>query len=108
MKGEVIVTVGVFGVLLIALGGFTTIAVEFVKNLLSKLEKKVDPQIVAIICGAIIGIIGTMIYYFTVGIPFTAMNIVWLLLEALCVIIGSQVGYDKLWSVIKSILENMK
>ena len=49
-----------------------------------------------------------MIYYFTVGIPFTAMNIVWLLLEALCVVIGSQVGYDKLWSVIKAILDNMK
>ena len=34
MKGEVIMTVGVFGVLLIALGGFTSIGVEFVKNLL--------------------------------------------------------------------------
>ena len=34
-------TVGVFGVLLIALGGFTTIAVEFVKKRLSKLEKMV-------------------------------------------------------------------
>ena len=101
-------TVGVFGVLLIALGGFTTIAVEFVKNLLSKLEKKVDPQIVAIICGVLVGIIGTAIYYSVFGIPFTTINIVWMLLEALCVVIGSQVGYDKLWSVIKAILDNMK
>lgn len=101
-------TISIFGVLLIALGGFTNIIVEFVKNLLSKSEKEFDPQIVAIICGIIVGVVGTVIYYLTVGIPFTAMNIVWLFLETLCVVIGSQVGYDKLWSVIKTILENMK
>lgn len=101
-------TINIFGILLIALGGFTNIIVEFVKNLLSKSEQKFDAQKIAIICGVIVGIIGTIIFYLTVGIPFTAMNIVYLFLETLCVVIGSQVGYDKLWSVIKSILENMK
>lgn len=101
-------TVSIFGILLIALGGFTNILVEFVKGLLNKNGGKFDPQIVAIICGLLIGIIGTTIYYSVFGIPFTAINIVWMLLEALCVVIGSQVGYDKLWSVIKAILANMK
>lgn len=101
-------TVAIFGILLIALGGFTNILVEFVKNLFANKEMKVDPQIIAIVCGLLVGIIGTAIYYVVFGIPFTALNIVWILLESLCVVIGSQVGYDKLWSVIKAILENMK
>ena len=78
------------------------------KCLLNKNGGKFDPQVVAIICGTLVGIIGTTIYYSVFGIPFTTMNIVWILLEALCVVIGSQVGYDKLWSVIKAILDNMK
>lgn len=101
-------TITIFGILLIALGGFTNILVEFVKGLLNKSGGKFDPQVVAIICGTLVGIIGTTIYYSVFGIPFTTMNIVWILLEALCVVIGSQVGYDKLWSVIKAILDNMK
>lgn len=101
-------TIAIFGILLIALGGFTNILVEFVKGLFANKDTKVDPQIIAIICGLLVGIIGTVIYYVVFGIPFTALNIVWILLEALCVVIGSQVGYDKLWSVIKAILENMK
>lgn len=100
-------TVTLFGILLLALGAFTTIIVEFVKGVLSKYENKYDPQIVAIICGLAVGIAGTAIYYYVAKIPFTGINIVWMLLEALCVVIGSQVGYDKLWSVIKAILENM-
>ena len=101
-------SVSVFGILLIALGGFTNIIVEFVKNILNKKKTDFDPQIIAIICGVLVGIIGTAIYYSVFGIPFTTINIVWMLLEALCVVIGSQVGYDKLWSVIKAILDNMK
>lgn len=101
-------TVSIFGILLIALGGFTNVLVEFIKNILNKKETDFDPQIIAIICGLLVGIIGTTIYYSVFGIPFTAINIVWMVLEALCVVIGSQVGYDKLWSVIKAILDNMK
>ena len=101
-------SVSVFGILLIALGGFTNIIVEFVKNILNKKKADFDTQIIAIICGVLVGIIGTAIYYSVFGIPFTTINIVWMLLEALCVVIGSQVGYDKLWSVIKAILDNMK
>ena len=101
-------TITIFGILLLALGGFTNIIVEFIKNFLSKRDGEVDPQIIAICVGLIVGIVGTAIYYAVFGIPFTALNIVWMFLEALCVVIGSQVGYDKLWSVIKAILNNMK
>ena len=101
-------SVSVFGILLIALCVFTNIIVEFVKNILNKKKADFDSQIIAIICGVLVGIIGTAIYYSVFGIPFTTINIVWMLLEALCVVIGSQVGYDKLWSVIKAILDNMK
>ena len=40
------------------------------------------------------------------GIPITTPNVVFAIVEGLCVIIGSQVGYDKIVAIIKDMANN--
>lgn len=96
-----------FSTLLLGFGTVTTLVTEAIKKFLDGKSVDYDPQIVAVIAGIIIGFAGTLIYYAIAGITFTALNIVLALVEGLCVVVGSQVGYDKLLSVVKGFISNL-
>ena len=96
-------TIDLFCVLLIAFGTANTAITEVVKKLLETINVEIRSGIVAIICGGIVGVVGTLSYYFINGIPITTPNIAFAIIECLCVIIGSQVGYDKIVVIIKDI-----
>lgn len=94
-------TIDLFCVLLVAFGAANTAITEVVKKFLESLKVEIKSGIVAIICGSIVGVVGTFGYYFMNGIPITTPNVVFAIVEGLCVIIGSQVGYDKIVVIIK-------
>lgn len=94
-------TIDLFCVLLVAFGAANTAITEVIKKFLESLKVEIRSGIVAIICGSIVGVAGTFGYYFMNGVPITTTNVVFAIIEGLCVIIGSQIGYDKIVAIIK-------
>lgn len=87
--------------LLISLGAITTLIVEFIKSVFDGYKKTYNAQTISLISGIITGIVGTTMVYIVMGIPFTLVNIVFIVFETIGVMIGAQLGYDKVVSVIK-------
>lgn len=96
-------TFTLFCSLLIGLGAITTLFVEFVKSVLDGYNKTYNNQTVALLSGAVIGIVGTVVAYVLMTIPFTPINIAFIVFESVAVIIGAQLGYDKVLSVLKDV-----
>ena len=67
-------TIELLCTLLLAVGTLSTVIVEFAKKLLD-----------------------------SAGMTFTPQAVVWILFEGICVVMGSQLGYDKIVAVIKQI-----
>lgn len=99
-------TMDLFCILLVALGAANTAITEVVKKFLESIKVEVRSGIVAIICGTVVGVVGTFGYYFMNGIAITTPNVVFAIIEGLCVVIGSQVGYDKIVAIIKDMSAN--
>ena len=91
---------------LILLGAIVDIFVEVIKGVLDSKGFKYNSVDLAIITSLVIGIIGGVIIFYTLSIPFTSINIVWLVLLVISVIIGSQIGYDKLGKKLFEIIKN--
>lgn len=87
--------------LLAGLGVLTALIVEFIKSVLDGYKKNYNTQTVSLISGLVVGIVGTIVVYILMAIPFTALNIVFVIFEGLAVTIGAQLGYDKVLSVLK-------
>lgn len=94
-------TFSLFCSLLIGLGTITTLIVEFIKSVLDGYKKTYSSQTVSLISGFVIGVIGTTMVYVIMVIPFTPVNIIFIVFETIGVMIGAQLGYDKVVSVIK-------
>ncbi len=71
-----------------------------VSSLLTEALKKsftdVSTNVIALINACIVGIIGTICAYILLDIQFTLANDVCIFLMAVCVWLGSMVGFDKL------------
>ena len=76
-------------------------------SLLTQATKKAFPKIssniLALINAIIIGIVGMICVYVVMSIPFTAVNIIYIILMAVCIWMGSMIGYDKIIQTIKQI-----
>jgi len=97
-------TVEYFCVLLLAFGTIATVITEFIKTYADGQGKTYNTQLIAVIVGGIVGIVGTFVVYVVNGTPITVLNALWAIFEGVATIIGSQIGYDKIVSVIKSAL----
>lgn len=87
--------------LLTGLGVLTALIIEFIKSVLDGYKKTYNTQTVSLISGLVVGVVGTIVVYILMAIPFTALNIVFIVFEGLAVTIGAQLGYDKVISVLK-------
>lgn len=96
-------TIELFCTLLLTFGTGTTIVVEFVKKILDSFKVSYSASALALAIGGIVGVLGSCAYFIMSGITFTPQSIVWIAFEGICVIIGSQLGYDKIVSVVKQI-----
>lgn len=101
-------TIELFCTLLLAFGTGTTIVVEFIKKLLDGFKMNYSSSVLALVVGGLVGIGGTAAYFVMASIAFTPQNLVWILFEGICVIMGSQLGYDKIVAIVKQITATKK
>lgn len=78
-----------------------------VSSLLTQAVKKALPNvssnILALVDSVAVGVIGTFFAFILLDIAFTAKNIVSIVLMAVCIWIGSMLGYDKVTQTIKQL-----
>lgn len=78
-----------------------------VSSLLTEALKKsftnVSTNIIALVNACIVGVIGTICAYILLDIPFVLANNVCIFLMAVCVWIGSMVGFDKVTQTLTQI-----
>lgn len=82
---------------------FAALLTEAVKKFYSNAGKECSPNIVALIDSVVIGAGGTAVVYMLMDIPWTVNNIICLVLMAVCVWIGSMIGYDKVVQLLKQL-----
>lgn len=97
--------VSMFLILLSAFSLIVGLIVQAFKKLLDSLGAKYSSNVVVVSVSAIVGIGGTAIYYIIVAIPFSAVNIICMLLMGVATAVGAMVGYDKVIQTIKQIVE---
>lgn len=83
----------IFITLLVGCSTISSIVTEGVKKLLG--NKKYSTNLLAFIVAGIVGIACTGIYYAYALMPFTALNILSMILVGVASAFGSTVGYDK-------------
>ena len=76
---------------------------EAVKKFYSNAGKEYSPNVVAFVDAVVIGAGGTAVVYMLMNLPWTVNNIICLVLMAVCVWIGSMIGYDKVVQLLKQI-----
>ena len=78
-----------------------------VSSLLTEALKKtfthVSTNIIALADAVIVGALGTYAAYILMDVPLTPQNIICIVLMAICVWIGSMIGYDKVIQTISQI-----
>lgn len=94
-------TGSLFLILLTVFGSITTLIVEAIKKLLDEYKKKYSSNMIALITGNIVGILGTACTYIALCIPPTSTNIMAMVLMGVAVSVGSMVGYDKVKQIVE-------
>lgn len=78
-----------------------------ISSLLTQAVKKaftnISTNILALIDAVTVGVIGMIIAYVLLGIPFTLPNIMCIVLMSVCIWVGSMIGYDKVIQTIEQI-----
>lgn len=78
-----------------------------ISSLLTQATKKAFPNIssniIALINAVVVGGIGTVFAYIFLNISFGIQNIISIVLMAVCIWIGSMLGYDKVMQTISQI-----
>ncbi len=70
---------------------------------LKKLNKTLSTNIIALIDAAMVGIGGTISAYILMGISWTPVNIICIILMTFCIWIGSMIGYDKVMQTLSQL-----
>ena len=80
-----------------------------VASLLTQAIKKAYPDvssnILALFSASVVGAIGTVFAYILIGVAFSVQNIICIVLMAVCIWIGSMLGYDKVLQTIRQLKE---
>lgn len=95
-------TVTMFLALLFGFSVITGLIVEAIKKFINDKEN-VSYNIVALITALIVGILGCAVYYQFSSIPYTANNIICMVLMGFASALVSMVGYDKVSQAISQI-----
>lgn len=98
-------TVTMFIMLLTAFSTLTGLCTEGIKKLLDEQGVSYASNLLACIVGLIVGVCGTAAYYVIATIPFSAVNVVCMVLMGVASAVGAMVGYDKLMQMLKQLVE---
>lgn len=96
-------SIALFTILITIFSSISMLLTEAVKKAYSNAGKEYSANILALINAFIVGCGGTAVAYLLLGIAFTTINIVCLLLMGVVVWIGSMIGYDKIKQLIEQI-----
>ena len=97
-------TISIFLLLLTIFAVCTSLLTEAIKNFCNEQGKDYASNIVVLVAAAIIGGLGTVVYYIAASIAWTPMNIICIPLMIIANWVGSMVGYDK----VKQAIEQLK
>lgn len=97
-------TVTIFLLLLTVFAVCTSLLTEAMKNFYKEQGTEYASNIVVLVASAIVGGLGTIIYYIAIGIAWTPINIICIPLMIIANWVGSMVGYDK----VKQAIEQLK
>lgn len=81
---------------------------EAVKKFYENNKKEYSSNMIALINAIVVGGGGTAVTYMLIGVGWTVNNIICLLLMAVCVWVGSMIGYDKVLQLIKQFADIKK
>ena len=70
---------------------------------LKKANKDMSTNVIALIDSVVVGVLGTGCAYTIMGVEWSLVNIVCIILMGFCIWIGSMVGYDKVMQTISQI-----
>ncbi len=87
-------------IIMLTVGGTLS---SLITQALKKAFDELSSNVIAIADAAIVGIGGMIIAYILMDIPFTLQNVVCIPLMAVCIAVGSMVGYDKVIQTLKQI-----
>lgn len=93
-----------FTILITALSAVNMALTEAIKKALDTKGKDYSSNILALISAVLSGCGGTAVVYLLLGIPFTAINILCLVLMGAVVWVGSMIGYDKVKQLVEQLL----
>lgn len=101
-------TVAVFLVILSVCAAVTSLLTEGIKKFLDEQKISYASNVLVLIVAVIIGCGATALYYVNYGVPFNALNIVYLALMGIANWLGATLGYDKVRQTIVQIGEGRK
>lgn len=81
----------------------TSLLTEAIKKWCENAHKEYSANVLALINAIVVGLVGTIIAYLLMGIPFTLNNVICMVLMTFSVWIGSMIGYDKVIQLIQQI-----
>lgn len=87
-------------IIMLTVGGTLS---SLITQALKKAFDELSSNVIAIADAAVVGIGGMIIAYILMDIPFTLQNVVCIPLMAVCIAVGSMVGYDKVVQTLKQI-----
>lgn len=89
--------------LFITLFGIGSVISSLLTETLKQTFKNISSNIIALVDAVAVGGVGTIVYYVLTGAEITPINALYAVLMALCVWVGSMVGYDKVMQTLKQI-----
>ncbi len=94
-------TLPMFLGLLSAFSVLTSMLTEVAKKMLAKAERNYASNLVVLMIAFVVGIAGTAIFYVFIGVQFTGVNIMCMILMGFAVWLVAMQGYDKVMQLIK-------
>lgn len=89
-------TITLFITILTVGATLTSLLTEALKKWYENAHMEYSPNMIALVNALVIGIGGTSVCYMLLGIPWNVNNIICAVLMAVCMWIGSMIGYDKI------------
>ncbi|SFA87256.1 hypothetical protein SAMN05216249_10442 [Acetitomaculum ruminis DSM 5522] len=96
-------TYTIFITLLTLFCGITNITLEWLKKMVDT-----NVAVLSTITGLLVGGVGTVFYFIFMELPFDITMVLYVILEAFATTIASQVGYDKIISLLAEFKKGTK
>lgn len=101
-------TTEVMLILLAVLSVITSLVTQGVKKILNKKEADYATNVVVWIVAAVLGGGVTAVFYLACGIPWTALNVIYILVMIVASGLGAMLGYDKVIQTVTQVGQIIK